>query len=811
MLLARKFLKTTSLLKAKRLYSVKNVPSSAEIVIAGGGIIGTSIAYHLAELGWKDIVILEQGSPGCGTSWHAAGLVGSLKSTKVELQNVLYAQKLFEKFEQDHGVGFKKCGSLSLAQTDERAKALKRMETMINSFGGECHLISPEEAGKLNPYINIDDIKLAFFVPNDGVVNPTDVVNAYLKGAMNNGSTKLLEGVQVQKIKCDGRRVTNIETDHGNIKCDYFINSAGLWARELGQKSDIQVQVPLHACEHFYIVTKPCNVDTMMPVTRDYDSFAYMREWSGGLMAGGFEPNPLPCFHDKIPEKFEFQLLDENWDQFMPLMEGISNRFPLMKTAEIRTFLNGPESFTPDYRPYFSRSMELENYYIAAGMTSYGIAFSAGVGRTLAELITHGEASNFDFYTSDIRRIAPGTNNKRICRTGARDTLENAYLLQYPDKCHLSSRNILTSSIHNLLTKQGAVWTKENAWEIPTFFKEANQDEFPGSFGRPLWLQNVQNEIKTAKTTMGIVDLSSQSVFQLTDIGNNSMAHLMNVILPGKFTGEWKNGQTSISTPIVNQNGRCVAMVTINKSSNNSILISTDAFNHNTLYTFLQGLLNSDKQSNQIILQDMTSAYSCFGLVGPNTMELLKDLIPPPDNEDIETLKGCKLIDIGYASNVIIYPGQLGEGFNLLIPTNQCQGLYQEIMDENEKYGIRNIGHYAWNSLRVQKRILKVPNEIGMNTSVDLVEQFSFEKELSNIKLMKIKISSDEIWPMNGDEVLHQSTQTVIGHITSIGYNEDDHNEIFALASFSSGFEDGNTEKAFIRTGAGNFDAKVIS
>ncbi|MBP6308530.1 MAG: FAD-binding oxidoreductase, partial [Burkholderiaceae bacterium] len=353
-----------------------SLPGHAQIVIVGGGIAGCSTAYHLAKLGRTDVLLLEQGKLTSGTTWHAAGLVGQMRPNRNMTVMSKYGIELYATLEAETGLatGWKQCGSVNVARTPERMKVLKKQATMANSFGVECHLISPREAGERYPVMRTDDLQGAIWLPGDGKANPADLCMSLAKGARNRG-VKIVEDVEVTGVIIEGGRAVGVRTRQGDVRCEVLVNCAGQWARQFGALAG--VNVPLYSAEHFYIVTgKIDGVHPMLPVMRDPDGFIYYKEEVGGLVMGGFEPKAKPWKMDPIPSTFQFELLDEDWDQFEPLMTNALHRTPCLETAEIKMLLNGPESFTPDGNFILGEAPELRNYFVCAGFNSAGIANS---------------------------------------------------------------------------------------------------------------------------------------------------------------------------------------------------------------------------------------------------------------------------------------------------------------------------------------------------------------------------------------------------------------------------------------------------
>jgi glycine/D-amino acid oxidase-like deaminating enzyme len=395
------------------------IPQHARVVIVGGGIIGCSVAYHLTKLGWTDVVLLEQGQLSCGTTWHAAGLVGQLRAQESMTKLIRYSTALYAELEADTGLatGWKQCGSLSVARTAERMTQLKRTAAVARAYGVTCDVISPQEAGELWPVMRTDDLLGAVWLPGDGKANPTDLTQALARGARTRGA-RIVENTRVTAIHTrqtgGGREVSglawrNKDGAEATINAEIVVNCAGQWAKAVGRLCD--VTVPLHSAEHYYIVTERiAGVHPDLPVMRDPDGFIYFKEEVGGLVMGGFEPNAKPWGMNGIPENFEFQLLPDDWDQFQILMENALQRVPALETAQVRQFYNGPESFTPDNNFILGEAPELRHFFVGAGFNSMGIASAGGAGMALAEWIV-ADAPTMDLWPVDIRRFARFNGN----------------------------------------------------------------------------------------------------------------------------------------------------------------------------------------------------------------------------------------------------------------------------------------------------------------------------------------------------------------------------------------------------------------
>jgi glycine/D-amino acid oxidase-like deaminating enzyme len=395
-----------------------SLPGHAQIVIVGGGIAGCSTAYHLAKLGRTDVLLLEQGKLTSGTTWHAAGLVGQMRPNRNMTVMSKYGIELYATLEAETGLatGWKQCGSVNVARTPERMKVLKKQVAMAHSFGVECHEISPRRGGRRYPVMRTDDLQGAIWLPGDGKANPADLCMSLAKGARNRG-VKMVKASRSPASSSKAARLWGVRTRQGDVRCEVLVNCAGQWARQFGALAG--VNVPLYSAEHFYIVTgKIDGVHPMLPVMRDPDGFIYYKEEVGGLVMGGFEPKAKPWKMDPIPSTFQFELLDEDWDQFEPLMTNAMHRTPCLETAEIKMLLNGPESFTPDGNFILGEAPELRNYFVCAGFNSAGIANSGGAGRLMAEWIVGGEPST-DLWDVDIRRFGAFTGNRKALAASA--------------------------------------------------------------------------------------------------------------------------------------------------------------------------------------------------------------------------------------------------------------------------------------------------------------------------------------------------------------------------------------------------------
>ena len=446
------------------------LPPRARVVIIGGGVIGASVAYHLAQLGWTDVLLLEQGQLSCGSTWHAAGLVGQLRASENGTRLVQYSCELYERLEAETGLGtgFRRCGGVTVARTRDRMTQLRRTAATAEAYQLECELISPQQARKRYPILRDDDLEGAIWLPGDGRANPADLTAALARGARDQGVT-IRERTRVTGILTHHREVTGVRTDQGDVEAEIVVNCAGQWAKAVGAMAG--VTVPLHSAEHFYVVTEQIDgVHRDLPILRDPDGWTYIKEEVGGLVVGGFEPDAKPWVApDALPYPFEFKLLEEDWDHFAILMDSAVHRIPVLAETGIKMFYNGPESFTPDNQFILGEAAELRNFFVGAGFNSVGIASAGGAGRALAEWITGGEPS-LDLSAVDIRRFAAFNGNNQWLHDRVSEVLGLHYAVPWPNRELTSARPFRRSPAYHLLKQANAGFGSKMGWERANFF-----------------------------------------------------------------------------------------------------------------------------------------------------------------------------------------------------------------------------------------------------------------------------------------------------------------------------------------------------
>jgi 4-methylaminobutanoate oxidase (formaldehyde-forming) len=675
-------------------------PPHARCVIVGGGIVGCSVAYHLVKLGWSDVVLLEQGKLSGGTTWHAAGLVGQLRSHEGMTRLIRTSTELYAGLESETGLatGWKQCGSLTVARTRDRMTQLRRTVATARAHGVEAELITPKEAGALWPIMRIDDLAGAVWLPGDGKANACDLTQALARGARLGGA-KIFERTRVTGIAVRDGAAAGVETAAGAIACEVVVNCAGQWARQLGRFGG--VTVPLHSAEHMYIVTKPIDgVAPDLPVMRDPDGYIYFKEEVGGLAMGGFEPNAKPWATDGVPDDFEFSLLPDDWDQFEILMENALVRVPALGSAEVRTFINGPESFTPDNNFILGEAPELRNFFVAAGFNSMGIASAGGAGRALARWIVDG-APDMDLWPVDIRRFAPFNANRAWLRDRVKETLGLHYAMPWPNREPATARPFRRSPLYDRLAARGACFGSKMGWERANWFAgEGVKPVTEYSFGRQNWFREVGGEHRTARTGVAVFDQTSFAKFLLQ---GRDAARVLNRLCANEV--DVAVGR-SVYTGMLNDRGGYESDLT-------ALRLAPDG-KQGDRYLIVTGSAQATRDADWIrrntpddahaVLTDVTSSYAVIGVMGPRSRALLSRLTGADLGNEAFPFASHREIDLGYATvlaNRMTYVGELG--WELYVPTEFAAGVYDDLHGAGADLGLIDAGYYALESLRLEK------------------------------------------------------------------------------------------------------------
>ncbi|MEP6876304.1 MAG: FAD-dependent oxidoreductase, partial [Burkholderiales bacterium] len=670
-----------------------SLPAQARIVIVGGGIAGCSTAYHLSMMGERDVLLLEQGKLTCGTTWHAAGLVGQMRPNRNMTQMSQYGIELYSTLEAETGLatGWKQCGSVNVAGSRERMQTLLKQAALARSFGVEVEVIDARRAGELYPLLRTDDLHGGLWIPGDGKANPADLTMSLAKGARNRG-VKIVEDIEVIGVLTDKGRVTGVRTTQGDVPCEILVNCAGQWARQFGRLAG--VNVPLYSAEHFYIVTARIEgVHPMLPVMRDPDGFIYCKEEVGGLVMGGFEPQAKPWAMDPIPSTFQFQLLGEDWDQFEPLMLNAIHRTPCLETAKVKMLLNGPESFTPDGNFILGEAPELRNYFVAAGFNSAGIANSGGAGRLMAEWIIGGEAPR-DLWDVDIRRFGPFVANRKGLAERTGETLGLHYAMRWPRQELVTARPLRTSALYDQLAARGAVFGAKNGWERANYFKPAAAADAKHGLGRPEWLDWMIAEQRATREAVALYDQTSFSKLLLQ--GRDALAVLQRLCANEIDIPV----DRMVYTAMLNGRGGFESDLTVIRTAPERFMIITGSAQTTRDMDWIARHIGPDEHA---FLADVSAMFSVLSLMGPNARALLSRVSPDDLSPESQKFSQTREIDLGFArvrAARMSYVG--GPGFELYVPTEMTRHVYLALMGAGEPLGLVNAGYYALDALRIE-------------------------------------------------------------------------------------------------------------
>jgi glycine cleavage system aminomethyltransferase T/glycine/D-amino acid oxidase-like deaminating enzyme len=672
------------------------LPGRARVVIIGGGVIGASVAYHLAAMGWTDVLLLEQGQLSCGTTWHAAGLVGQLRASENGTRLVQYSSELYERLEQETGLsaGFRRCGGVTVARTQDRMVQLRRTAATAEAYQLDCELISPRRARELFPVMQVADLAGAIWLPGDGRANPTDLTAALARGARDRGVT-VRERTRVTGILSQDGAVTGVRTEAGDVEAEVVVNCAGQWAKQVGAMCG--VTVPLHSAEHFYAVTEGIEgVHRDLPILRDPDGYTYIKEEVGGLLVGGFEPEAKPWVApDALPYPFEFQLLDEDWDHFAILMNSAVHRIPALAETGIKMLYNGPESFTPDNQFILGEAPELRNFFVGAGFNSVGIASAGGAGRALAEWIIEGEPS-LDLSAVDIRRFARFNGNNQWLHDRVSEVLGLHYAVPWPNRELDTARPFRRSPAYHLLKQANACFGSKMGWERANVFApEGERPVIEYSWGQQNWQPWSSAEQRAARTRVALFDQTSFSKYLI--VGRDAERALQWLctadigVAPGR----------TVYTGMLNARGTYEADITVTRLSAHEFLLVSSAATTERDQDHINRQIPADCRAS---LVDVTSAYAVYGVMGPASRQLLSRLSRTDFGDEAFPFGSSREIDLGYATvraTRITYVGELG--WELYVPAEFAVGAYEDLVQAGADLGLVNAGYYAIESMRLEK------------------------------------------------------------------------------------------------------------
>ncbi|MEH3142967.1 MAG: FAD-dependent oxidoreductase [Mycobacterium kyogaense] len=760
--------------------SAKSLPARAHAVIIGGGVIGTSVAYHLTKLGMTDVVLIEQGQLSSGTTWHAAGLVGQLRASEGMTRLVQYSTALYAELEAETGLsaGYKQCGGVTVARTEDRMEQLRRTAANAAAFDLDCQLLTPAEAAEYYPVMRTDDLVGAIWLPADGKANPTDLTFALAKGARMRGA-RIVEKTRVTGVTTADGAVTGVRTDAGEIEAEIVINCAGQWAKQVAAM--VGANVPLHSAEHFYVVSEPiAGVHPDLPILRDPDGYTYFKEEVGGLVIGGFEPEAKPWVSpDAIPYPFEFQLLDEDWEHFEILMNSALLRIPALETTGIKKFYNGPESFTPDNQFILGEAPQCRNFFVGAGFNSVGIATAGGAGRALAEWVVEG-APTTDLTGVDIRRFAPFNGNNRWLHDRVAEVLGIHYEIPWPNREMATARPFRRSPVHHLLDAAGANFGSKMGWERANFFAPAGHaPEIEYTWGKPNWLAWSAAEQRNTRSAVTVFDQTSFSKYLV--VGRDAEAALQWLCTAdvGVPIGR------AVYTGMLNARGTYEADVTVTRTGAEEFLVVSGAASTERDKDHVRRNLPVATMDAHIV--DVTSAYAVFGVMGPRSRDLLAQLTDSDLSDAGFGFGTSRLVSLGYATvraTRITYVGELG--WELYVPAEFAVGVYEDLMRAD--LGVARGGYYALESLRLEKGYRAFGRELSpsenpveagllfackLGTDIDFLGRAAVEEARRRgptRKLAGFRVESGDPMLWGGELILRNGV--VAGQATSAAWGE---------------------------------------
>ncbi|MEL7394996.1 MAG: FAD-dependent oxidoreductase [Pseudomonadota bacterium] len=691
-----------------------DLPQNARVVIVGGGVIGCSVAYHLAKQGWTDVVLLERKQLTSGTTWHAAGLIGQLRASQNMTKLARYSAELYMGLEKETEVatGMRQVGSVSVALTEDRLEELYRNAAMARAFDVPVEELSPTEVKERYEHISLENVKGGVWLPTDGQADPANIALALAKGARMNGAV-VKERVKVTGMKRQGRRITGVDwisddgQEQGHIAADMVVNCAGMWGHEVGKMAGINV--PLHACEHFYIVTEAIAGLSQMPVLRVPDECAYYKEDAGKMLLGAFEPNSKPWGMNGIPDSFEFDQLPEDFDHFEPILENACNRMPMLAEAGIHTFFNGPESFTPDDAYHLGLAPEMDNVWVAAGFNSIGIQSAGGAGMALARWMEDGEKP-FDLGDVDISRMHPFQGNKHYLYHRSTETLGLLYADHFPYRQKATARGVRRTPFHHHLLEQGAVMGEVNGWERANWFANEGQErEYHYSWKRQNWFENSAAEHKAVRKNVGMYDMSSFGKLRVEGPDSEALLNRVcgaNMSVPaGKI----------VYTQFLNSTGGIEADVTVTRLTETVYLVVTPAATRLADETHLR----RHAEGYQVVVTDVTATEGVLAIMGPNARDLLTKVSPNDFSNETNPFGTAQEIELGMGlarAHRVSYVGELG--WELYVPSDMAGHAFETLWEAGQDVGLKLCGMHMMDSCRIEKAFRHFGHDITCEDNV---------------------------------------------------------------------------------------------
>ncbi len=682
-----------------------NFPSSAKVIVIGGGVIGCSVAYHLTKFGLSDVVLFERDRLTSGTTWHAAGLVSQLGPTAAVTKIRKYTLDLYKTLEEevDHSAGLRINGALSIAQTEARWQELKRQATTAQLYDIDIKILDKEDIKKNYPIMHTEDLKGGVLMPGDGAADPSGVTHMLAKAARKGGA-KIFEQSPVENILTKNGRVQGVKVAGKIIECEYVVLATGMWSRQIGEK--IGVSIPLYPAEHFYVITEPIeNLSATLPVIRDFDSSTYFKEDAGKLLIGIFEGKSIPAFNktNKVPEDFSYGEFPENFEHFEPYLEKSMKRFPILETIGIRKFFAGPESFTPDTNTLLGEVPEIKNLFVSCGLNSIGIGSGGGVGKITAEWLMTGHI-NEDIFNYDIKRFQKFHSDLGFIKDRITESLGDLYGMHWPYKQHKTSRNVKKLPYHDSLKSFGACFGVSAGYERPMWFSlDGEKAEYEYSYNYQNWYPSVEFETSNTIKNVGLFDLTPFSKFEL----NSDKAH--------------EELQKICTANIKNEIGKCTYTHMLNNDGGIETDLTVVCLDHNH-FRIISSAVTRERDkfhinknlSDGLELKDVTDDYCVFGIFGPKSRLLMNELSNDDfrnENFKFGTSKFIDIENIKIWTQRLSYVGELG--YELYVKTSDAKNIYEKIIEKGKKFNLSNCGMHALDTMRMESGFLHWGHDIS--------------------------------------------------------------------------------------------------
>ncbi|MDG2375722.1 MAG: FAD-dependent oxidoreductase [Woeseiaceae bacterium] len=754
------------------------LPNKAGVVIIGGGVIGCSVAYHLSQLGFDDVVLLERQQLTSGTTWHAAGLVGQLRTSINMTKLAKYTSDLYRGLEEetDQATGYRQCGSISIAATAERFEELKRSASMAKVFDLEVNVVTAEEIAERYPLIRTDDLYGGIHIPSDGYANAVDITQALARGAKNRG-VKMFQNTKVDEILRDGERAVGVRTAKGDIAADHVVICGGMWSRDLAASAG--VNIPLHACEHYYVLFESVEgLHPDLPVLRDYDACTYYKYDAGKLLVGAFEPTAKAWGMDGIAEDFCFDEIAGDFDHFEPVLLDAMERFPALQEAGIQKFFCGPESFTPDVRYHIGKAPELDNCWVSAGLNSIGLQSAGGIGKVMAEWIRDGYPP-VDLWEVDVRRAMPFQGNRKYLKERVSESLGLLYATHFPFRQYETARGSRKSAIHDRLIAAGACHGEAFGWERPNWYAPKGVEvKYEYSYGRQNWFEHSAAEHNAVRNNVALFDQSSFAKFRLEGadalcVINQVSANNMDVKVGRLVYTQW-----------LNERGGIEADLTVTRLAEDAFLVISAAETETRDFHWLKSHISDGVNC---VLTNVSSGTGVISIMGPKSRDLLQSLTPADMSHKAFPFATSQEIELGYAivrASRITFVGELG--WELYIPTEFMQGVYDEIVEAGASFDLAHAGYHALNSLRMEKGYRHwshditdedSPLEAGLGFTVKFDKPDGFigkdallkqQEEGLHRRLVQFRLEDPEPLLYHNEPIWREDK--IVGHITSGAY-----------------------------------------